>query len=667
MQVVGVDVGGTKIRAAVARSPEFVLESEHEVATDPAGGEVVARQIIDVVRRVAGDRFADVEAVGVGTPGAVDPSTGRTRLSQNIAGLDAFDLPGLLEHELERPVRVENDANLAAVAECWRGGAAGLRDCAVVSVGTGIGGGLVSNGVLVRGARGGAGELADLPLVGDPFDRVEQVAGVFEGHVGTAGLVRRYHRAGGPSVATAREVFRAADEGDEAAQTVIAEVGRDVALGIVAITAMVDPRLVVLSGGIGAQPRFLRAVEAALPQATSRPVDIVVSPLGDRAGLLGAVGLAAGVLDQQGRLTGSAFPARRTSAGPPPAATWYEREVREQPGVIARLVEEAPARLGAWVAHVPGDLPLLLLARGTSDHVATYGRYLLAQLAGRDALLAIPSLTTVHDRDPARRAAVVAISQSGRSPDLVHVMERGASRGWPTLAIVNDVGSPLAAAAGTVLDLRCGPERAVAATKSYSASLAALAVLATEAGPIDARERRHAELRALPDRIDDALATPVPERAVAVLGRADRVLVTGRGVNLATAQELGLKLQETTGIMAQAWSPADLLHGPVAAAGPDTPLVAILPPGSRDRSVLDACGHARDRGGEVVMLGALPTAMPPGAAPTTVAVATPHGVAEWLSPLTSIVVAQRLVGAVAAWRGADVDHPPGLRKVTETT
>src|SRR5690606_20610901 len=127
------------IRAALARSPEWVLEAEHEVATDPAGGEVVARQVVDVVRRVAGDALAGVEAVGIGTPGTVDPATGRTRLSQNIAGLDTFDLRGFLEGELGRPVRFENDANLAAVAEWWRGRAVDRGDVVVVSVGTGIG------------------------------------------------------------------------------------------------------------------------------------------------------------------------------------------------------------------------------------------------------------------------------------------------------------------------------------------------------------------------------------------------------------------------------------------------------------------------------------------------------------------------------------------------
>lgn len=664
MQVVGVDVGGTKIRAALARSPDWVPEVEHEVATHPAGGEAVVGQIVDAVRRVAGADLAEVAAIGMGTPGTVDPATGHTRLSQNITGLDDLDLPGLLARELGRPVRVQNDANLAAVAEWWRGRATGHDDVVVVSVGTGIGGGVISGGRLLQGAHGGAGELADLPLAGDPFDRAAQAAGVLEGQVGTHGLVTRHHERGG-AAASGREVFDRAGDGDAVAAAVIEEVGRDVALALVALIAVVDPRLVVLAGGIGAQPMFLRAVREALPTATPRPVDVVASALGDRAALLGAIALAAGVLDERGTLHqaaagGSAAEGlgvgREDGA---PATTWYAREVQEQPRVVERVVADAPERLRTWLAQVAPELPFLLLARGTSDHAATYGRYLLAQLAGRDALLAVPSLTTVHDRDPARRAAVVGISQSGRSPDIVQVMQRGASLGWPTLAIVNDPSSPLAMAAESVLDLGCGPERSVAATKSYTASLAALAALAVEAAPERDRDAWWAELQAVPDHLARALSAPLPEESVAVLAAAERVLVTGRGVNLATAQELALKLQETTGTMAQAWSPADLLHGPVAAAGPATPVVAVAPPDAHDPSVLEACQQARRRGSPLVVLGDGP--------PDAITVATPRGVPAWLTPLSTIVTGQRLVGAVAARRGTDVDRPGGLQKVTETT
>jgi predicted NBD/HSP70 family sugar kinase len=406
MQVVGVDVGGTKIRATLATGPEWELGAEHEVPTDGAGGEAVARQIVEVVRTVAGDGLDDVAAVGIGTPGAVDPISGHTSLSQNIPGLDALDLPAFLERELGLPVRFENDANLAAVGECWRGRGVGMVDVTVVSVGTGIGGGVIVGGVLLRGAHGGAGELADLPLVGDPFDPSAQRAGVFESEVGTEGLARRYRDAGGPPFASAREIFDAADAGERLAADVIDAAGRDVALGIVAVTALVDPALVVLAGGVGARPRFVRAVAEALPRATTRPVELAVSALGDRAALLGAVVLAAGVLDTGGRLMGAASgdpvaapvegrheprpgrvegrdETRADSVGAGDAgSTWYAREVAEQPGVVARVVRQAPPRVRAWLQDVPADLPFLLLARGTSDHAATYARY----VAGHDPL-----------------------------------------------------------------------------------------------------------------------------------------------------------------------------------------------------------------------------------------------------------------------------------------
>lgn len=300
--VVGVDVGGTKIRGGFAEGPTWAIDAEVEVATDPAGGATVARQIAEVVRTAAGRRFDEVVAIGVGTPGSVDPDSGYTRRSQNIRDLDRLDLPGRLRQELARPVVFENDANLAAVAEWWCGQGVGCRDVTVISVGTGVGGGSICGGVLLRGSSGGAGELADLPLVGDPFDREGQAQGVFEHQVGTKGMVRRYRETGGPAVRSAREIFVAAEDGDSNAATVIAAVARDVALGIVAVSALLDPQLVVLSGGIGAQPRFVAAVAAALPAATNRPVEVRASALGDRAALLGAVALAAGALDDDGRL-----------------------------------------------------------------------------------------------------------------------------------------------------------------------------------------------------------------------------------------------------------------------------------------------------------------------------------------------------------------------------
>jgi glutamine---fructose-6-phosphate transaminase (isomerizing) len=347
--------------------------------------------------------------------------------------------------------------------------------------------------------------------------------------------------------------------------------------------------------------------------------------------------------------------------------TWYEREIHEQPATIAGVLERAPAQLARWLADVPPALPLLLVARGTSDHAATYARYALALLADRDALLALPSLTTLHGRAPARDAAVVGISQSGRSPDLVQVMDRATAAGWPTLAVVNDADAPLAAAARTVLDLACGPERAVAATKSYTASLAAVAVLSAQAADPAERPRLLDELVGVPDRVEAALGVELPASVVEVLAAADRVLVVGRGVDQATAQEVALKLQETTGIMAQAWSPADLLHGPVAAAGPGTPVLAVAT-GHRTRaSVHAAVADAARRGSPVVRLQPVGAGDGTGRDGTTgEVVETPSPPADWLAPLVDAVVAQRLVGAVAAARGDDVDRPRGLGKVTET-
>ena len=288
--VVGVDVGGTKVRAACA-TPHGDLLDETEVPTPPAGGRAVVDAVVACSRRVSGDAWPRVAAVAVGTPGSVHPVTGLTDLAQNVAGLEQLDLGNRLQDALDRPVAVENDANLAALGELRHGHGTGVADAVVVSIGTGVGAGVVMGGRLRRGASGAAGEVAFLPLAGDPWDRRAQAAGVFEQAVATPGFVRRYRAAGGRADG-AREVFAAAEAGDGAARSVVAAVAEDLALGLAALVAILDPGLIVLGGGIGARAAFVEQTAAALRRLTPRPPRLAVSALGDRAALHGALALA---------------------------------------------------------------------------------------------------------------------------------------------------------------------------------------------------------------------------------------------------------------------------------------------------------------------------------------------------------------------------------------
>lgn len=339
--------------------------------------------------------------------------------------------------------------------------------------------------------------------------------------------------------------------------------------------------------------------------------------------------------------------------------SFLEREIQQQPSAIRRVLAADADALERWVRDTPPSMPFVLAARGTSDNAALYARYAFAVMGGRESLLALPSVSTVYERRPTWEAGVLAISQSGRSPDIVQVVAEATDRGLPTLAVTNDPEAPLAAAARDVFALECGPERSVAATKSYTASLAAVARLV---GLIVDEPRLTAELGGVAAHVDRALTSPLPDALVDRLAVADCAFVIGRGMNLSTATEAALKLQETTGIVVQGWSPADFAHGPIAAASPATPVIALAAEGAAAGSVIELLPALAARGAPVHLVG--PSNL--GGVPSASLMALPSGVPEWLSPLVAIVPLQRLAAAVAAAKGIDIDRPFGLTKVTRT-
>jgi glutamine---fructose-6-phosphate transaminase (isomerizing) len=339
-----------------------------------------------------------------------------------------------------------------------------------------------------------------------------------------------------------------------------------------------------------------------------------------------------------------------------------EHEIGEQPEVAARLLDRMLPLVGDLRDHLTsrGAEQVLLVARGSSDNAARYAQYLWPARAGVTVTLATPSLTTVYGRRPdVSRQAVVAVSQSGRSPDVVSVVEQARDAGRPTLAVTNDASSPLAEAAELVVDLGAGPERSVAATKTYTASLLAIAVLS---GVWADDPSDPGQLHRVPAALGEAVtrATGV-EQAAALVAGADRAVSVGRGLNLSTAHETALKITELTGSLVAPFSPADLMHGPVAAVGPSVPALLVAPEEAATASVLEAVPELRRRGAPVVLLGGPET-------PDVLRVGLPAAadLPGWLSPLTAVVLGQLVAWRAAELRGVDVDRPGDLSKVTLT-
>jgi glucosamine--fructose-6-phosphate aminotransferase (isomerizing) len=335
----------------------------------------------------------------------------------------------------------------------------------------------------------------------------------------------------------------------------------------------------------------------------------------------------------------------------------FRDEIAQQPEVVARLLEREAHALRGLAGELRRRRPryAVLAARGSSDNAARYAQHVLGRILRLPVVLATPSLHTLYDAPPRFiDAVVVGISQSGASPDVVSVVAEGARQGAMTVAITNDPSSPLAAAAAHVIDLGAGEERSVAATKTYSASLAAIAALAAEGDPELSRE-----VAGLPDALLRQLSLTRDGGAAVEAGRAwERLTVVGRGAHYATAFEAALKIRELAGIVAEAYSPADLLHGPIATIGPGQPLLAIAPAGPTEGSMREVIATARERGARVAAIGHDPALGDPFLRLVDVP--------EWLGPVVAIVPAQLLAVGLAERRGVEVDAPFGLSKITMT-
>ena len=326
--------------------------------------------------------------------------------------------------------------------------------------------------------------------------------------------------------------------------------------------------------------------------------------------------------------------------------------------VLRQAIRQHDARM-ALAAALRRDPPraVVTLARGSSDNAATVARYLVETHLRLLTSSAAPSVSSVYDSAPDYAGTLMlAISQSGRSPDLLSLTDTARAAGALTVALVNDTESPLAQKAEIVLPLLAGPERSVAATKSYIASLASiLQIVAHWSG--DAL--LHAAVDRLPEELSVA-ATYDWSAAEPVLNNVQNLFVVGRGPGFGVAQEAALKLKEICGLHAEAMSAAELMHGPLALPGQDFPVMAFLQPDKSESGVLKILRGLASRGVPVIAAGAGNKA--------TGAIALP-GLPEanpFSAPILLIQSFYLLAERLAWARGRDPDRPPHLKKVTET-
>jgi len=336
-------------------------------------------------------------------------------------------------------------------------------------------------------------------------------------------------------------------------------------------------------------------------------------------------------------------------------------ELGESPDVVERLLDTAAERVATVAANVRDrriDVAVIA-ARGTSDHAAIYAQYVLGARNGLVVAAATPSLSSLYEAPPRLgETLVLGISQSGRSPDVVAVLSDARRQGALTVAITNDATSELAAVGDVVIELGAGPELSVAATKTYLAEIAVVAMLSSA---LSGDAESATQLRAVPAAMRSVLdEESLVERLAAERAAIRECVVLARGFHYATAREWALKLKELTGVLADPYSGADFQHGPITLVDDGSPVLAVATTGPALDGMTELLGRLRERGADVLALSddaailAIGDGVPLPAMP------------EWLAPLVAIIPAQLFAYHLALARGLDPDAPRHLTKVTRT-
>lgn len=339
-------------------------------------------------------------------------------------------------------------------------------------------------------------------------------------------------------------------------------------------------------------------------------------------------------------------------------------EIFEQPERLASLLDhQRQTVLDIAKAIQSRNIQYAFLtARGTSDNAGRYANYLWGAYNRIPLALATPSLFTYYQMPPRlSNALVVGVSQSGQSPDIVSVVEEGRKQGCLTLAITNNPDSPLANAADFVLDIQAGPEKAIAATKTYTGELMAIAMISAA---LDSSEARWRELASVAKWTEQTLTL---DSTIAQMTQRYRYMnqcvSLGRGFNYATAFEWALKLKELTYLIAEPYSSADFQHGPIAMVEGGFPVLAVAPTGKVHDSMQDMLTSLRkEKNAELVVISDDVDVLSLAQSP----IQLPSQIPEWLTPLVCIIPAQLFACHLTQVKGYDPDKPRNLTKVTET-
>jgi predicted NBD/HSP70 family sugar kinase len=291
--VASVDLGGTKVRVSICNLVGAVIAEEVE-PTNPVGGHTVVRQVSELIKRTAARTSADMKApriAVVGVPGVPDPATGHINMAPNIPGIDKIDAPALWREQLGIEVFVENDVNLAALGEHWLTKRGDRDDLVYLSVGTGIGAGIVIGGQLIRGNSGAAGEIGYLPFGADPFEPESLKVGALERVTATRAIVDQYQQLAGHELSVP-EIFDVAGEGDRAAIETLDTIAKQIARTLAALTAIIDPSCIVIGGSIGTREELFDRMKTHVGRCFPRTINVEKSELGNHAALAGGASIA---------------------------------------------------------------------------------------------------------------------------------------------------------------------------------------------------------------------------------------------------------------------------------------------------------------------------------------------------------------------------------------
>ncbi len=337
-------------------------------------------------------------------------------------------------------------------------------------------------------------------------------------------------------------------------------------------------------------------------------------------------------------------------------------EILEQPNVLSGLINTQKENIEGIVNSIGSPKSIFIAARGTSDNAARYAKYVWGSYNRVPVTLATPSLFSIYHKPPNLSGMlVIGISQSGESPDLLAVIDEANRQGCNTLAITNQKDSPLAIQSDYLIDIQAGAELSVAATKSYSAQLGVISMLSAAWNKNDNQWK---EIQQVPGFMAQALETEPDISTFALRYRyMDQCVVLGRGYNYATAFEWSLKLKELTYVVAQPYSSADFLHGPIALVSNGFPVFAIAPQGEVFDDMAKLLTELKhNRQADLFLISDNQTLLELADCPIPI----PIGIPEWLTPIIGILPAQLFSYHLTKIKGFNPDAPRGLSKVTRT-